>query len=156
MLLAVVAVPWMLFPKPFILKRLHTEVFSVLCFCSFPSNCFSYLFCLIYSGKGWKIFHFEPAAFCFHLCFENISHSFHCYRLSSPPFHWCGCTCIPFFPQNWNSVCFISESCQFKVLSQTCLPHNSSQLRQAEDCRYICICLTSSILFWSGVYDWIL
>lgn len=30
LLLALVAVPWMLFPKPFILKRLHTEV---LCFC---------------------------------------------------------------------------------------------------------------------------
>lgn len=33
LLLAIIAVPWMLFPKPFILKKLHTEVPLLLAFC---------------------------------------------------------------------------------------------------------------------------
>jgi hypothetical protein len=33
LLLAIIAVPWMLFPKPFILKKLHTEVPLSLAFC---------------------------------------------------------------------------------------------------------------------------
>lgn len=33
LLLAVIAVPWMLFPKPFILKKLHSEVPLLLALC---------------------------------------------------------------------------------------------------------------------------
>jgi len=33
LLLAIIAVPWMLFPKPFILKKLHTEVPLLPAFC---------------------------------------------------------------------------------------------------------------------------
>lgn len=56
LLLAVIAVPWMLFPKPFILKKLHTEVSIAF-----------YLSCLSF---------FDRCNNTVPLCWKNINLSF--------------------------------------------------------------------------------
>lgn len=70
---ALVAVPWMLFPKPFILKKLHSEV---LCVYGFSTNWISFL----------KIFF--VCNFASWIC----GYAFNCYFLSCHTFIYCSRT----------------------------------------------------------------
>ena len=55
LLLAVIAVPWMLFPKPFILKKLQTEVaFYLIGLCTTIIPCFIYeILYLVYAKEKY-------------------------------------------------------------------------------------------------------
>lgn len=123
MLIAIIAVPWMLFPKPFILKRLHTEVFFLLSVSvPFLQTAFLSYFIFFHPSKRWEILHFKLSAFGTHLYFNKYVPF-----LSLMLLLWCTFITILLPP-----ICFIANLCQFKFLSLSCflvMVHSWSKLR---------------------------